>query len=451
MRDGSERRRTWGTPLHRLASALLVTGALAACDSLLDVEAPTRIPEETLADPQSAELLVTSAAADFDCAFAEYVVAGGLLGDELADSQLATFADYDRRTVSRATPQHAWTCELPDPGIYQTLSTARYSADNAARLLASFDDADVPNRDGLLATVEAYAGYTRLLLGEAYCSAGALVPGPGGTPEPGPEVTSRELLALAEERFTRAIRHAEENRASDILPLALLGRARARLNQGNGAGAKADAERIPADFAFHALYSPQSFRSSNRVWTMNNRDRRITIQPEFWDLEVDGTPDPRVPVVDEGTLAADDFSPYWTQSKYPARDSPIPVARYEEAQLIVAEVDRGQTAVDIINRLHARAGLPDWTPADPNDEVEVLGHIIEERRREFFLESHHFGDKLRYRELAQQLGLAPADLNAALPPSPPPGEPYLQQGGTYGELECLPLPDVERNNNPHIP
>lgn len=450
MRDGSERRRTWGTPFHRLASALLVAGALAACDSLLDVEVPTRIPEETLVDPQSAELLVTSAAADFDCAFAEYIVAGGLLGDELAGSQLATFADYDRRTVSRATPQHAWTCELPDPGIYQTLSTARYSADNAARLLGTFDDADVPDRGRLLATVEAYAGYSRLLLSEAYCSAGSLVSSPAGAPEPGPEVTSRELLALAEDRFTRAIRHAEENEATDLLYLAMLGRARARLNQGNGAGAKADAERIPAGFAFHAHYSPETFRSSNRVWTMNNRDRRITIQPEFRHVEFDGTPDRRVPVVDEETLAADAFSPYWTQSKYPGPDSRTPVARYEEAQLIIAEVERGETAVDIVNRLHARAGLPDWTPADPNDEMEVLKHLIEERRREFFLESHHFGDKLRYRKLAQELGVTPADLNPALPPSPPPGEPYPQQGGRYGELECLPLPDVERNNNPHI-
>ena len=38
-----------------------------------------------------------------------------------------------------------------------------------------------------------------------------------------------------------------------------------------------------------------------------------------------------------------------------------PLARWEEAQLIIAEVEGGQSAIDIINDLHARVGIPPFT------------------------------------------------------------------------------------------
>ena len=70
--------------------------------------------------------------------------------------------------------------------------------------------------------------------------------------------------------------------------------------------------------------------------------------------------------------------------------------------------------------------------------AEVKAQIIEERRREFFLEGRRFGDVIRY-----NLSVVPA-----------PGTPF-KNGGTYGPGTgiqiCFPLPDVERNNNPNIP
>lgn len=455
---GSERRANEprGSRWPALAvGALAAAVALAGCDSLLDVEAPTKVPEETLANPQNAPLLVSSAVADFDCAFGEYIAAAGMMGDELVDSQLAArMWDYDRRSVSRSTAQHDWNCEFPDPGIYQTLSTARFSADNAAQRISGFAQGEVAGRDVLLATAQAYSGYSRLLLGEAYCSAGSLQETDGDL-EPGPAVTSGDLFALAENRFTAAIDLAGPAGADSILYMAYVGRARARLNQGNESGALSDARQVvqqaPTDFERAAHFSAQSFRSSNRVWTMNNRDQRMTVEDDFWDLTFNGVPDPRVPVTDQNQLAAaDNFSPWWTQDKYAGQATPIPIATYDEAQLIVAEVELGQTAVDIINELHADAGLDSWTPNDVNDDVEVLGHVVEERRRELFLESHHFFDKLRFRQKAQDLGVTPAQLNPSLPPSPPAGEPFPQKGGSYGALECLPLPQVEEENNPNL-
>lgn len=60
--------------------------------------------------------------------------------------------------------------------------------------------------------------------------------------------------------------------------------------------------------------------------------------------------------------------------------------------------------------------------------------IIEDRRRELFVEGHRLGDIRRY----------------ALPLSPAAGTPYPGGGGVYGTQSCFPLPDVERVNNPNI-
>ena len=73
----------------RLGSAALVflvlTG-VGGCDSLLEVNLPTRVNAESLADPALAFTLVNGAIADFECGYAGYVAATGLLTDEFISS-----------------------------------------------------------------------------------------------------------------------------------------------------------------------------------------------------------------------------------------------------------------------------------------------------------------------------------------------------------------------------
>ena len=59
-------------------------------------------------------------------------------------------------------------------------------------------------------------------------------------------------------------------------------------------------------------------------------------------------------------------------------------------------------------------------------------------------------DKRRFHELATARGVTPAQLSPNLPYTPAPGAPF-PHGGFYGDQRCLPLPDVERLNNPNIP
>ena len=413
----TKRNRTTRHVGTRLGVALAMLVAAAGCDRLLEIEAPSRVPADFLGDPANAELLVSSAVADFECAFTEYIVATGLIGDEFVDGQLAArMWPYDRRSVDESDDVYStFTCADSDPGVYQTLSTARFSADNAL---------EVVEDPALRATAAAYAGYDYLLLGEAMCSAAV---------DGGPELENTELFTLAESRFTTAL---SGGAPADIAGMARVGRARARLNLGDGAGAASDAREVPEGFVKEARYSAASFRSSNRIWTMNNRDERVAVENDFWQVTHMGQPDPRVPTTDVGRAAgADDTTPLWVQGKYPEQGSPIPIARWAEAQLIIAEVEGGQTAVDIINRFHADAGLP---PFGGGTEAEIRDHVLQERSIELWMESHHLYDKIRTG--AEFLPVAGTQFQ----------EGSSAKGGFYGNTTCLPLPRVERENNPNI-
>ena len=148
-----------------------------------------------------------------------------------------------------------------------------------------------------------------------------------------------------------------------------MGRARARLNQGNTAGALDDAQQVPSGFVKNAEYSAASERSGNKVYRYNVNWDFCSVEDDFHNVEWKSSLDPRVPTTDMGTYGRDHVTPYWRQGKYSSAESPIPIARYEEAQLIMTEIEGGQTAVDIINALHLAAGIP---PYDPNTDGPIL-------------------------------------------------------------------------------
>jgi hypothetical protein len=417
-------------------SAVLAAGlgaTLAACRDItsLEQETPSRIGAGDLEKPENATLLVKSAIGDFECALANYVVAGGLVGDELANANLTNrLWDYDRRTILPTNGVYSTTRCGGDPTVYTTLSTARYDADHVLKLLDGWTDEQVEGRIGLIATAAAYAGYSLVLLGEGMCSAAIDV---------GPELTPAQILAEAEARFTRAIDAIGTGGDAQIRNLAILGRARARLDLGKMEEAAADATQIPLEFVVNATYSNAKDSRQNVVYNFMYQLRAATVDTPFRDVTFAGVPDPRVTVVDDGKPGSDNVTPMFLPAKYAAFETPIPVASWEEAQLILAETyvagNDIPTAVSIINDLHARAGIPGYAGATAS---EVMAQVIEERRRELFLEGQRLGDIIRY-----GLALSPAA-----------GTPFPAGAGfsgVYGTQVCFPLPAAERLNNPNIP
>ncbi len=426
----SSSRRRRGAPGRAIFATLLAATVVAACGDItsLKQDAPSRVLASDLNQPQNASLLVDGAVGDFECALGGYIIAGGLVTDELIDAELAQANwDYDRRSVTSASVVYSTSqCgNTQTEGIYMPLSVARFDADHALKLLDSWTDQQVPNRTDLTARAAAYAGYSLVLLSESMCAAAIDV---------GPQMTPAQLAAEAEKRFDRAIASATQANDVPILNLAHLGRARARLDQGNLPGAATEAALVPDGFVFNATFDATPTRRENRVWTQMWRDDYVSIDPSFRNVTWAGAPDPRVVVIDAGVNGVDRVTRIFQENKYPAINTPIPIGRWAEAQLIQAEaaVAAGNVsqAVAIINTLHQRAGI---APYAGGSASAVLAQVVEERRRELFLEGQRLGDVIRYK----------------ITLSPTAGTPY-PKGGLYGTQICMPLPDIERNNNPNI-
>jgi hypothetical protein len=399
-------------PLSRFGWGFLAASLLAACDLLLEVDSPTLVPPSDLDNPANAQLLVRNAIADFECAFAGYVTATAVLTDELYSSTSFQGNGWDRRLI-RAAPSNLASTEFASGdcakyttagygyGVYTPLSTARFQATDAVRRITSFPDSLVPGGDTakarLLATAAAYAGYSYTLFGEGFCTAAF---------DGGPALSGPEVLQLAEQRFTASINIVQAD--SSVLNMARVGRARVRLDlagKADSAGDPALAAQKRAEAAADASLVPATFvRFASRT-----------------------------------------------------ASSPIVVASWKEAQLIVAEAEGGQSAVQRINVLRSRfPGLPLFASSD---SLEILKQVARERRAELYLEGHRLNDRLRLRTW---LGIPPtvlcpacftnlAEDSATLGLAWETGRNHKNPPQTYQTTTCLPLPTLETDNNDSIP
>jgi hypothetical protein len=422
--------RTLGSLLGRFAPIvvpLMAVAFSAGCNELdraLNVDTPKQIPADGLAVPKNAQLLVNGAVGDFECAYGAYVALSSVLSQEMVDAtQTADRWPYDRRDVKSDDARYG-TYGCTSLGVYEPLSTARWSSENILDYLQQWSDQEVSDRQMLMAKSAAFAGYSYVLMAEGFCESAINLSHAMGT---------QELLDSAVARFGEALTAAQAAGATDLANLAHVGRARAYLDMGQGQQGLADAQAVPSGFVYNMTASGASSRRYNRVFEQSGNPPTggdaLSVGPNYRAMTWMGTPDPRVPVMDAGRIATEG-TPVWFQEKYTSQGTPIPIASYDEAQLIIAEVQGGQTAVNIINAFHQKAGLPAFTSTDP---AAIQAHVVQERDRVLWLTGHRFYDIRRL----------------SLPLDPSPGTAY-HKGGVYGSTMCLPLPDVEKNNNPNI-
>jgi starch-binding outer membrane protein, SusD/RagB family len=398
---------------------LLVIG-LAGCDSLLDVSNPASVDAVDLDNPSLAETLFNGALGRFECAYVNQIIVVSLLSEELINSSnWAPIRPYALRTqdIESTTGGCPEGRTSNATGAYSVLQQARFLAEDGAARIEAFDDAQVPGKEEMLGWMEGYAGYATILLGEGWCEMAY---------DGGPLETREASFGRAEALFTSALARAQAINNAEMRNTALVGRARARLNKGDLTGAASDAEQVTEGFVRNAEYATVSGGRENRIANYHNLNRFVTVNwMEYGDLTIDGEPDSRVPVEDTGGLGQSGNVPFWEQLKYSGPGSPIPIASWEEAQLIIAEA-RPDEAAAAINRLRSAQGLPEYTPSGEGHIADVL----EERRRQLFLEGHRHNDMLRH------------DLPF------PTGANHM--GEFRGDLTCLPLPLQERENNQNI-
>ncbi len=407
---------------------IVMTIGCDSLDNLLEVEVPGFLVADDLNAAALAETLVLGVQTDFECAFGSYVWATSTWTDEFwyggATNNEIVYGLRLQRLVDLGQQTRATACTTM--ATYLPLHTARQQAVVARELIEGFETAPA-KKDFLLAKARVFEAYSYLLLGEAYCQ--VTVDGQV------PPLSRDQTWSIAKTKFSEAASLAS-SAGSDgdaIGKLALVGRARTNLNLGDMGATLADANAVPNDFVYNATFDATPYRRTNTLVTrsVKNNGSSLSVHSSFHDLEVGGVSDPRTPSVEDGLVFLGSF-PMYRQLKYATNASPMPIGTGREAQLMAAEAAGGAAAVTIINNLRAtvseldhvsdsHAGLPAYTGGTTAAEIKAL--VIEERRRELFLQGHRIGDKLRYSE-AWETGNDP-------------------HGRTYGPLTCIPLHEAE--------
>lgn len=423
--------------------ALLSSAALTgACSNLLEVDLPGRVESSKLNDPNLANALVNGVVITFECAWTHYVAAANALSDQLLPTSAQGNTNvWGTRSILSNNINLLDNCDIPTSiGGYAPLvplQTTRVLADNAINRLDSFSDAAVPNKAALKAQAKVYGAYATLALAEGFCEMAF---------DQGPILTRAQATQEAEARFTEAIALANAAASSDFRNMALVGRARARLNLANFAGARADAEQVPTGYQKQASRGTTDNHRLNRLYEMQNNLqsqilRHTSVAPAFRNVQWQGVPDPRVLVTNTGLLAADGQTPFWRHFKANGSADPVLIASHREARLIVAEAAARSgdlaTARQVINALHAAAQIPGYDPGGTATQAEVIAQVIEERSRELFLEvGARFNDHLRFRGTPWNIPFR--------------GEPGSvhpngvdQRGQQYGTTTCIPLAAAE--------
>ena len=470
----SNNSRTAGQAHKRRTSALdlvlvaLLAVTLGACGSLLEVDLPGSVTADALDDPSLAETLVATVVGDFECGLRDHWWAGQWMEEFLNTSTGRPSALIgSRATLSEV---YADPCDSGTGPIWTTYQVPIQDANLAIELIGGFDQADVEtNKDLLIATARLYEGFAIELLAESFC---------GVTLLGGPELSRSEASAQAEDRFSQVIASAAPASAEldDLIAAALIGRARAKLNQGDMAGVVTDASdaRIPVGFELEATYDLSPGRRNNAIPERNNNDDNAVPHRDYVDLTIkadgtltidDGEPDPRVSISLTGDGIEKDgprgVIKYRIQNKFPDEDSEITFASWREAITMIGEADPLQTVAMINTLRSSSAGLGDFiddtkwplTAYVDGGAVANRATIVEERRREVWMQGNQPGDKLRWD--------ASGDLTPTTVASPIP--PDINDGGTdweivneYGEPlsagsgTCLRIPRLERLSNENL-
>ena len=397
--------------------ALAAAQLLTACSGMLDVSLPGNVAASALDQPSLATTLVDGAQADFECAFSQYVETTATWSNEVLNSsggaEVVSWSARFTRPEGGTTQCPTATSNRGSFNVYMPLQIARGQSELAIEKLTGFTDAQVTGRALLLARANFYSGYTHMLLSEAYCQVAV---------DDGPLLTPAAGKAIAEAKFTAAIAAATTANNNAVLNASRLARARVRIALGNKTGAAADAKLIPAGFVYNATYATSPVRRRNTIQEDINLKFHLAVAPSYRGLTFGGVADPRVIATNSNRVGIDAVTPHWAQGKYTAPDSPLPLATWDEAQLIIAEAEGGQSAVDAINRIHTKYNLPAY---GGGTEAQILTQIIEERRRSLWLDGHQINDKLRF--------------------NIPFASGFDQKGVRYNDETCIQLPLSELN------
>ena len=382
--------------LSAALTAGLIGVGVAACGDILDVTDPQRYTDGDLDNALPA--VASGVEGDLYITMDQFVIYQGLLGDELQHT--GTWAGYD--DIDHGIFNYGNS--NADGNMQEMLRVRWFAGDAEARFVRVLGEAEAETSP-LTAQVRTVAAMADLVMGMMFCE-GPAVPD-------GPAVPYTDIIAQAEQSFTRALATAQAAGADDWELVNYAGRARARLYLGDYDGAAADAGMIPDGWSKMAEMSANSGRQQNSVVQLitAGNNRAAAVREKWWAAYDDATrslldpftsePDPRKAVWFDGSLGVDGVTNHYSQWKYRAIGDDIPFFDSDEMRLIEAEVawQDGDldTAQDIMNALRDAVGLSPL-PASADSEV-VKQYLLNERAAEKWMEGHRVVDLRRLGEL----------------------------------------------------
>lgn len=315
-----------------------------------------------------------------------------------------------------------------DPAIDETndhwlyAQQARWVAeDGVRRMRATLGDRFAGS--ALAAQALVHVGYANRLLGENMCV---------GVIDSGPIEPRTVYFERAQSAFTEAIGVARTASDTQLESAARAGRAAVRIWLGDWAGAVSDASLVPLGFVYQAHYSAIELDQYNRIYWANANQpyRNHSVIGTFVELYYQASGDPRTPwkknpAIPNGTANV----PWYFETKFDRRDSPINLASGREMRLIIAEslLQSGdwQGSLAEINQLRISIGVAPWTASGADETWAVLRR---ERGIELWLEGRRVGDLYRWYAAGR------------------PGD----AADTIGRHPCFPIGQTELTSNPNL-
>ena len=408
------------------AAAAAVLLVAAGCKDILSVQNPQAFTDDAANSAILLPAVAAGAEGDMQVSIDDLVIQTGMLSDEFWHT--GTWSDW--LDVSKGIIRANWPFNGAFSGPENSMLRARGTAEAASKRFEKVMG-DSAKTSPLFITSEMARAWSDLELAMAVCE----IPAAAGSPP----VTDLVLFKQAADTLGRLIslipnaHFAKEADRQARLNQARAGLARANLMLGNYAAAMDYAQLVPAGFRYDAIFSNNSQFQNNQMANQGNANynRSYSIRESVWKTLIDtvafalrdpysGMPDPRVPLGHDNNNArgyargSDGVTPFYSINKYTSYASPIALTKYEEMNLIIAEVkwrakdDAG--AVQSLNINRALVGLPNLVP--PATSLEVRDMILQERFAVLFGEGSRMQDLYRFGLVKARLG---ADRASKLP------------------------------------
>jgi hypothetical protein len=409
--------------LSRSLAAVSLMAGLAGCNDFLTVKNPTVIEVTTLDPIADAPVLANSAVQNLAQAYGWLIMyTSWMAGETDVAETFPTRNEFGRRAVDPANTSLSGDVWFP---LSQTA---------ASTYLVLGKELPDPATNTNYQKAHFALAWSFVFMAENFCQ---------GVVVAGPPLTTAAMLDSAIAHFTAAADigvAANTTDSKSMANAALVGRARAKLQKGDKAGAIADAGSVPAAFNYNLVYFDDlsnRTRVGNRLWQFTADRGSIAIAPA-WRVA-----DPRVPqrvapsnlLPQDANYAVDRGVPYVIQDKFPTFAAPIRLASKIEADYITAEATGTAAQLALIQARRAANGQATYTGA--TDAASALAEFETQRGFEFFLENKRLGDLVRN--------------GAAVKFVPVPGATYFKAGfSPIGDQTCIPLPITETDNNPNF-